>query len=193
MTEPTLTEAVETDLSSSKTNRRKRLALRFVGPVVAVSVLGAAYWFMRSPELVWWRSPAVDITGRKVRMLIPEGWKPTFARIKMDGKSDFENGARFHFEPSAGPRWMKWLARPKERQAILVIVTGATREPAPRNIEMPAEREQDSAFWPDGRCIAQRSRWSADRRAGVEVDYNRTNRSAFNRTYRQICNSLTLE
>src|SRR5690349_18639303 len=84
MNEPTHTEAVQTDLSSRPPSRRKRpygrpllgrLALRFAVLVAAVSVLGAAYWFTRPQELVWWRSPPWGKQGRHVRGLIPLGWE----------------------------------------------------------------------------------------------------------------------
>src|SRR6266852_4708744 len=74
MKEPALTEAVKTDLPSPKPNRRKRLALRFAVLVAAVSALGSAYWFTRPPELVWWRSPEIDKSGRRARVLVPNTW-----------------------------------------------------------------------------------------------------------------------
>src|ERR1051326_4943528 len=74
MNEPTHSEAATTDLPSSKSSRRKRLALRFAVLVAAVSVLGAAYWFTRPPELVWWRSPPIDKTGFHVCVLMPHNW-----------------------------------------------------------------------------------------------------------------------
>src|SRR5258706_4128855 len=76
MNEPALTEAVKTDLPSPKPNRRRRLVLRFAALVAAVSALGAAYWFTRPPELVWWRSPAFGANARHIRLLVPRGWVP---------------------------------------------------------------------------------------------------------------------
>src|SRR5258705_12871702 len=74
MNEPTHTEAMKTDLPSPKPNRRKQLVLRFAVLVAAVSVLGAAYWFTRPPELVWWRSPTIVDTQLNARILMPQGW-----------------------------------------------------------------------------------------------------------------------
>src|SRR6266849_1207673 len=93
MNEPALTEAVKTDLPSPKPNRRKRLALRFAVLVVAVSTLGAAYWFTRPPELVWWRSPGIGKTGLHLRCLVPLHWQ----RVSRDRMG--QNFAIFNFVP----------------------------------------------------------------------------------------------
>src|SRR5258708_19225276 len=65
------TSAPMNALPSRKPNRRRRLALRFAVLVAAISALGAAYWFTRRPELVWWRSPEIDYSSRHVRILAP--------------------------------------------------------------------------------------------------------------------------
>src|ERR1700747_1731796 len=75
MNEPAHTEAVQTDLPSPKPNRRRRLALRFAVLVVAISVLGAAYWFTRPPELVWWTSPPLGDSRLRAHMRTPIGWE----------------------------------------------------------------------------------------------------------------------
>src|SRR5882724_4971573 len=75
MNKPALAEAVKADLPSPGPNRRKRFALRFAALAVAVAALGAAYWFTRPPELVWWRSPAFGKRGSRVRVLVPSGWE----------------------------------------------------------------------------------------------------------------------
>src|SRR5258708_2203136 len=71
-------------LPSPKPNRRKRpygrpllgrLALRFAVLVAAASVLYAAYWFTRPPELVWSKRVPFDDRGHYVRFLIPFGWE----------------------------------------------------------------------------------------------------------------------
>src|SRR5258707_1130771 len=44
-------------------------------------VLGCAYWFTRPPELVWWRSPPIFDTQRRMRVLVPNGWRYKSERI----------------------------------------------------------------------------------------------------------------
>src|SRR5258708_21284057 len=84
MSEVAFTEAVQTALPPPKPNRRRRpygrpllgrLALRFAALVAAVSALGAAYWFTRPPELVWWRSQAIGKRGFHVKAQIPGEWR----------------------------------------------------------------------------------------------------------------------
>lgn len=72
-------------IPSPKPNRLKRTALRLAVPFAAASVLFAAYWFTRPPELVWWTSPQlctdswskepISKNGPVVHVLIPNGWE----------------------------------------------------------------------------------------------------------------------
>src|SRR6266567_1256957 len=62
-------------LPSPEPNRRKRPALRFAALVAAVSAMGAAYWFTRPPELVWWRSNPIDDAGHRVKVFVPGDWR----------------------------------------------------------------------------------------------------------------------
>src|SRR6266481_1974081 len=97
MNEPALTKAVQADRPSPRPNRRKRLALRFAALVVAVCVLGAAYWFTRPPELVWWRSPAIGDSHRHVRVQVPAGWVAFWARSETESrtKGEWSYGCNF--------------------------------------------------------------------------------------------------
>src|SRR3989442_3477742 len=121
MNEPPHTEAVKTDLPSPKPNRRKRLALRFAVLVVAVSALGAAYWFTRPPELVWWTSPQLD-EGIHFKILIPSDMKED------SGNND---GVYWFHGADRRPRFLQWLVRPTEEVAALFI------EPNPNKRDWP--------------------------------------------------------
>src|SRR5258708_40006643 len=190
MNEPALTEAVKAALRSPKQNRRKRLALRFAVVVVAVSVLGAAYWFTRPPELVWWRSPAISKTGLRVQVLIPQDWKldSPGATIKSGDMVVFYK----FFEADHAPRMLRWLLpKPTFEHASLDVTVGqlhwapnATYAPVPPNI-----RRVDRGITHS----ADRYVRTPNKQLEVGVTYSRTNLPAFNRTYRQICNSLTIE
>src|SRR5439155_2067858 len=77
-------------LPSPKPNRRKRLALRFAALVAAISVLGAAYWFTRPPELVWYTSPPLGEAGYRLKVRVPFGWKvyPSSTTIRTIGAQE---------------------------------------------------------------------------------------------------------
>src|SRR5258707_2813632 len=107
MNNPALTEDVKTAPPSPKLNRRKRpygrpllgrLALRFAALVVAVSALGAAYWFTRPPELVWWTSDPIKGFDHRLRLLIPNGWIPQ-TDIVRPFRDDVVATVAFQFEP----------------------------------------------------------------------------------------------
>jgi hypothetical protein len=191
MNEPAITEAVKTDLPSPKPNRRKRLALRFAFLVAAVSVLGAAYWFTRPPELAWWRSP--EIRGEKghVLALIPQGWEtpvPLDAGTEMSGRWE----AAYRFVPvDRTPKFLRWISATHKETAEMVIYV----------IDSRAQVHRWSDIAPIiSLCRVPGPPYAADRWMSLDgvktfsaLHYERANLRAFNRTYRQICNSLTIE
>jgi hypothetical protein len=187
MDEPTHTEAMQTDLPSPKPNRRRRIALRFAVLVVAVSVLGAAYWFTRPPELVWWTSPAIAKTGRHVKMLIPDGWEVDTAESDLS----LENGDGWMADYSISPR--------DKRPALLRSILPRMLEKAGLTIAV-AHNVAGLHKAPDiethqigGMQLADTYFMRKDANVWVSSTYFRTSLPAFNRTYRQICNSLRIE
>jgi hypothetical protein len=183
MYKPTLTEAVQTDLSSPKPNRGKRLALRFAALVLAVSALGAAYWFTRPPELVWWRSEAIGKTGRHVHVLIPQGWsKQMEAFPAIREWQEWEFGAW----EDRRPRFLRWLLPDAREHGELSIIITPSRLLA--RVDSKIIR-LDAA----SKLKANKAVTLADGQILEGVFYQRTNLPAFNRTYRQICNSLRIE
>jgi hypothetical protein len=176
---------VQTDLPSPKPNRRKRLALRFAALVVALSALGAAYWFTRPPELVLWRSALVGNSGNRIRLLIPTGWK-------MSRGVSYERPVGRFTQFGAGPIDSRpYLIRRfipacvEEGDLLILICENLTRvktsRSGPQNIEESVQDRTVSCSISDinGRITAY-------------LQYSREPRQ-FNRTYRQICDSLAIE
>jgi hypothetical protein len=187
MNEPALSEAIKTDLPSPKANRRKRLALRFAVLVVAVSALGAAYRFTRPPELVWWRSPEIGHSGRRVSTLIPGGWRQSQPPIA-PAVSQEQYQAWYFFRPAE--HWPGFLRRLFSLQIEVGVIEIIIDQPptTKRDLEPEVVREDD-------RGMSQATRELVDVRSNIfaEIQFSSTNLPAFNRTYRQICNSLTIE
>jgi hypothetical protein len=184
-----LSEAVKSDLPSPKPNRRKRLALRFAVVVVAVAALGAAYWFTRPPELVWWRSPPLFGTGHKARLLIPGGWK---INPKMTVTMTL-NGERLNtfwlFPTDRRPRLLQRLFPAGEPRASLNVFGG-------KSSFLFFGRDEDNGpklDQIDGTWVGQRTAVLEDEYIVADVQYWRTDKSTFDRTYKQICNSLRIE
>lgn len=164
-------------LPSPEPNRRKRLALRFAALVAAVSVLGAAYWLTRPPELVWWRSPPLSNTGRnRISVLVPTGWD--FTLSSYDGGSGW-----YEVEPvDQRPRLLSRLFPHAREKADIVVYINQTAD------ELIVHSSPDLI-----QRRRSRSVHSPDKRVYAFLIYTRSNLPAFNRTYRQICNSLTIE
>jgi hypothetical protein len=203
MNEPALTEAVQTDLTSAKPNRRKGLTPRFAVLVAAVSALGAAYWFTRPPELVWWRSPPVRGVQYRVRALVPLGWEcNTMTPRSAGGLGDMgivipptnpqlhgpDWEVEFHFFPRENvPSFVKRLFNvPSESGSLLLVFN----KPEPGKVKRIYSVDRPTSI--GGIEFGRHIPYSANR-IWAYSEYQRSDVSAFNRTYRQICDSLTIE
>jgi hypothetical protein len=193
MNEPALTEAVKTDLPSPKPNRRRRpygrpslgrLALRFAVLVVAVSALGVACSFTRPPELVWWRSPQIYSTGRRIRVLVPNGWS------LHDSYPDGDTMTHYNIKPHerARPRWLEWFGLLQEEDSNLEVLVACYKDA----LEDRSVHAESIVAWPLGESSSSRELTSSDGHIWVQVTYLRQ-ASAFERTHVAICNSLTIE
>ncbi len=189
MNEPAITETEKTDLPSPKPGHRKRLALQFVVLVVAVSVLGAANWFTRPPELVWWRSPELAGTGRRLSMLIPSGW--TINQVKSRSlTSGRHKDYSFVLElVDQRPEFMRDFVAGPQRSCELEGYLSNERSWERESDNAPIEDVSYGKDWGYGRRFFERP----DLSTWAMIVYVRSDKRAFNRTYRQICNSITIE
>jgi hypothetical protein len=177
-------------LPSPKPNRRKRLALRFAVIVAAVSALGAAYLVTRPDEFEWWTSPGIGNTGHHARVLIPQGWEVALYDTGQDPDGSWLSYYKI-LNLDQRPRFLRWILLQDREDADLGILLEETRNGQPlrgkrnvglRRIDVPGHRR-----------YAMRSVTFRDTRIRANVLYRRTNLTSFNRTYRQICNSLRIE
>jgi hypothetical protein len=157
---------------------------------VAVSVLGAAYWFTRRPELVWWTSPEVGKTGRHVRVLIPTNWHMNVPLISEVRKGD--GGANYFMSPVEGRPKVIRLLFPRNSETAKVGIN-VIYSKAEKTLWFKHDSGIFSYCWPRGKHIADRYISSPDGRIYVQVVYERSYLPAFNRTYRKICDSLRIE
>jgi hypothetical protein len=173
----------------TKPTRRKRVAVRFAALVVAVSALGAAYWFTRPPELVWWRSNEVGDPSIHAKLLIPQGWKAlTLHTETAAGTKGWY--AIFEVRPlDQTPSMLRWLGFHMKEQAWLSVVVG--RSSTGRWSQEPGNAVH-RADNPGSHSAYQYFSTEHHNSFGM-VTYSRSNLAAFNCTYRQICNSLRIE
>jgi hypothetical protein len=177
------------------------MALRFAVIVAGVSALGAAYWFTRPPELVWWRSPKLALNGPHIRLLVPAGWTADDSDLKPgpSGRTILDATKVVTIEPPkrGGVRWLRWMLPAPEEYAKVELLIGLR---AVRFREMPGLGPENY----DGKThiyicsdptvhSCGRGLFSSDSEWAALVAYDRSDESAFNRTYRQICNSLRIE
>ena len=173
--------------------RRQVFALRFAVLVAATSVLWAAYWFTRPPELVWWSSPPIGGTGLRVHTLVRSDMEETKPMgIKVEGLFQMHL-----WRPvDSRPKFLRRLL-PKQQEKISMIqliVEG----------QNPQTRSHGSAN--GGRTVLSDSTiygapfHRAERdivRSGagfqVRFYYCRSNGDAFRSNSQEICDSLKIE
>src|SRR5258708_1276183 len=175
-------------LPSPKPTCRGRLVLRFVALFLASAVLVAAYRFTRPPELVWWSSPDTAPTGARVRVLIPQSWE---LESKEDQILDDKGSCQYIFILSPGDRRPTLVRRffPQTPEGAFAIVQmgHATQFQWPNDSGISTELSE-RAMLASTRSLSRRASHDF-----ASITYARSNRSAFNRTYKQICNSLKIE
>lgn len=178
MEETALNESVQMDLPAPKPTRKRRRPRRLAAFALAGSALFAAYWFTRPPALVWWKSPALMATQRSLRLQLPGGW-----RFEPTQSGNAQRFSLFVFMPvDRRPRLLKWLLPAHEEPALLTVLV------SPSLVHSTSTR----GF---GRNPPRFSvtRYKSVHGFYVEAKYYRTNQKEFNRTYKQICNSLRIE
>jgi hypothetical protein len=189
MVETAPNEAVKTDLPSPKPNRRKRTALRFAVLVVGVSALGAAYWFTRPLELVWWRSEPIGRSGRHVSVLIPNGWAATGDPVP--GYRDSGVIEEITFAPqSRWPTWLSWLWQPTvdlaANENVVILSNIMYGKGFLAAIKSPGG--SSPLVWEDGRMVI-----ATDRQLSVLVDVKMSARNPLAGKISRICDSLIIE
>jgi hypothetical protein len=171
-------------LPSSEPNRRRRLALRFVVLVVAFSLLAAAYWFTRPPDLVWWTSPEIKGTKHRLKALIPSGWQ----RLALKTDPPKVWAGSYDFEPVDNrPRFLRWILRQEKEDAMITIGVKEVAEMGGRMEDQIIRNDMQ------GLATVFCSRDRPDSHLWAFAFLYRSNIPAFNRTYLRICNSLRIE
>ena len=170
-------------------SKRFRLGRRIAVVAVAVAVLGTTYRLTRPPELVWWRSPLLGRTGLHVRVLVPAGWESS----QVDGiKPDMAGGLPVAYSLNPVDRMPIFLHRIlplRHEKTVQLSISVYEGEP---NMVEPTPTEVN--YYDIGKFYqSNRIALSGTARIWATLGYQRTDQAAFNRTYKQICNSLTIE
>ena len=170
---------------------RFRLGRRIAVLVAAVMVLGLGYQLSRPPELVWWTSPALGNAKVRAKLLIPSGWYAS-GRLQSCRLADGNWVGGMSILPvTRVPGILRRFFPPPNRNDHLTIWIGETKMGWEKlgSYRSPIEvDDRISLLQIAGREIHIRTLSNS-----VRVEYVRSDLPAFNRTYKQICNSLTIE
>jgi hypothetical protein len=171
--------------------KRKRLALRLAGIAVGIAVLAVVYQLTRPQELVWWTTDSIGHAKCHFSILVPAGWEvqqPYVPRYPGTAKLS----AYYQLLPvDRTPKYLQWLVHPENEAASLFI----SLEQYPNEMDWPALGPTDvvGPTTPEEPWKAKRYMRFREKRLWVSALYSRKDKSAFNRTYKQICNSLKIE
>jgi hypothetical protein len=166
--------------------RRKRL--RWLAVPAAAAVLVLAYHLTRRPELVWWIAPAIGETGRQLRVLIPSGWTAVVSTINTVDKND-PIEVTYRFQPSdTRPSAIRHLFPCMEAAAGLFINVSCAPHGLPAGTRDISRYDENPSYHTAAAIAATQDGYFVSM-----VQYSRTDLAAFNRTYKQICNSLKIE
>ena len=171
------------------TNKCKRIVLRVATIVVVLSALGAAYWLIRPPELVWWTSRPIGKLRRHVQVLVPRGWK---LAPEPGGNEQIIHGEGAHFRLRPDDSWPRFLRRIFQRKPESANISIGLEDPT--NCLLNGYLSSSIMTADGGNCrSAWRHKVVGNPPVLSQVLYTRTNLGAFNRTYKKICDSLTFE
>src|SRR6185503_10059323 len=92
------------------TGNRRRRAGGWIAGLAVIAAFTATYHLTRPPELVWWTSPPIGSTGRRLKVLIPNGCALTVPFPPTGGVS-YEWEGQFLFRPNPVPRFLRWIHR----------------------------------------------------------------------------------
>ncbi len=161
----------------------------WIAGLAVIAAIAATYRLTRPPALVWWTSPAMGSSGKHARMLIPEGWE---LYMSFDSGMDSSWSAEYNFRPgNVLTSVLEWLLHTRRDSSSMriEIVTYGTQQQTLAHINTDTMVIGAAPNQHRARRLAV----ARDRRAYADLTYERSNLTAFTRTYRQICNSLRIE
>jgi hypothetical protein len=169
-----------------KPNRARLLARHYIPLVVIVAAICLAFRTTRPPALVWWRSPEIGKNGPRLRVLIPNGWglKPKLPLGVWE--------AGYELVPTdSRPRFLRRIFPHQQETAwvSVVVFPHPAGKPPPPGVKLGLVRTDRS----DGLHTVHSFGGARGANRWADIYYTRTNLSAFNATYKQICNSLRIE
>jgi hypothetical protein len=178
---------------------RKPYRKRWLVGGLALAAAGAvilAVW-PRGPQLELYTSPPMTVFGKpkQVQLLIPTGWKAEAPQPIYLGETGNAGQSLLFIRPQPANRWLPaWLRRlfygEPEQHTFVEIGIGHPddqRDVATYLFRTFYGRPRQPAFTGPSYPTAHRS---VQKDIGYHVRYYRTNRAAFEATYRPICDSF---
>jgi hypothetical protein len=140
--------------------------------------------------LVWWRSPALGPRSIHCRLLVPEGWEAQVTNWDAASQNSDKWEANLTFVPvDRRPKMFRWFLPPRLQDESINI--GIYRVPPNIPLWKAMPPEEVTRLGKDS--LATRGYEFESAKVLAQINYSRKDRAAFNRTYKQICDSLTIE
>jgi hypothetical protein len=183
------------ELTSLEPTRRKIPFLPMAVVIVLVVAVSTELWLTNRPALEWWISPEIGRSGRHVRILVPRGWE---VQLPLDSGRQTNGELITYYSINLLDRRPSFLRRIIPRGRVfggMTINTIQSRAKRPdddfKSNKVTGIAINDSgpgvSIWAERRVI------SRDALLVAEAYYGRSDRKAFDATYRQVLNSLKIE
>ncbi len=161
----------------------------WIAGLAVIAAIAATYQLTRPPELVWWTSPPLVKTGRRVAFLVPGDW----VREPLDPSQAY---------PGGYVDCVHVFAYADRRPALLRRLFPKNSEYGTVSVRISYQSFSDSEasvishLYDNGARTLQMMERTLERHdfsTWASISYARSDKAAFDRTYKQICNSLRIE
>ena len=150
----------------------------WLAALLLLATIALTYRLTRPPELVWWTSPLIPGTAKRVHLLIPFGWEqyaPGVLDISL-----------FALQPKDRcPPYLRWLLHCPESPDFITISTRSSDTPGWIGKDTVIELQPDEH--------GERAVTSTDGMVRAHLCYKRSDAHILRSTYQQVCNSLRIE
>jgi hypothetical protein len=173
---------------------RRRRVVRGIAAVLGVSlVFGMVIWLTRPPALVWWTSPPIGNTGRRMRALVPIDWERADQGLAVPPLG----AERYYFRPvDRIPKVLRWIFPYRQERAQLSFhVVPLSWVPDPNSDASTIDQYYGFRGQVHRDQVHSAHRIVMFREVGLwlNINYYKSDKRAFDETYKAICNSPRIE
>ncbi len=160
----------------------------WIAGLAVIAAIAATYHLPRPPELVWWTSPAIGNSGRRLRMLIPNGWEAGRSYLVEDPRDHWTASYGILPAPDRLPKLIRLVLRRNRQEGYLRLSIYWNRK---GNLVIGSAGERQTTNYSENYAFHRVV--LSERHFLAAADYVREGSTALNATSEDIFNSLRIE